>query len=152
MEELPLSTAALTRELLSILPLVNRFIISALRTEGSDETTFVQFRVLTLLLEAPMTLSALAKKRRVSLQAASEQIQSLVDRGWVVRVPDPNDRRQALLHITDEGRQQLEDAYEDVATLLIPIMGKLSTTETQSAHEGLLALRRIFSEHDSNPE
>src|SRR5215216_4640710 len=93
------STEQITRELVAVLPLLNRLIGQELRAETGDETTIVQLRVLSQLIDSPMTLSALAKKRRVSLQAASEHVQGLVDRGWVTRVADANDRRQSVLHV-----------------------------------------------------
>lgn len=138
----------LTRDLLAVLPIYIRLISASLRQKGEDEATMVQMRVLTHLMEGPITLSALAKKRRITLQAASEHIQGLVDRGWVVRVPDPNDRRQALLHLTDEGRTRLEESGEYLVNVLKPIMARLTPDEQRQAMTVLEALRRIFAEHE----
>src|SRR4051812_49341633 len=91
-------------ELLAILPLLNRLLAAELRQETNEDTTMPQFRVLTYLAEGPLTLSAIARRRRVSLQAVGELVQILVERGWVARTPDPGDRRQFLLTLTDEGR------------------------------------------------
>lgn len=152
MSTTPLSPAELSRELLSALPHINRLIAYALKKEGRDETTLVQFWVLSYLLEEPLTLSLLARKRRVSLQAASEHVQSLVDRGWVIREPDPNDRRQALLHITNEGRKQFEAAHEDVASFLAPAMQTLTPEESRSVYHALRILKRVFAEQEHNIE
>ena len=65
-----------------------------MRAAAGEDTTMPQFRVLAQLSEAPRTLSALAKGRRVSLQSMSVLVQSLVERGWIERLPDPSDRRQ----------------------------------------------------------
>src|SRR6476661_6626868 len=93
-----------TRELLSVLPLLSRIMAAELRQEPGDDTTMPQFRVLAYLTEGPLTLSAIAKLRRVSLQSAGDLIQGLVERGWLTRTPDPSDRRQSLLYLTDAGR------------------------------------------------
>src|SRR5262245_56634098 len=74
-----------------------------IRESGEEETTMMQVSVLFQIMEQPVTASDIAKKRRVSLQAASVLVQGLVQKGWVTRLPDPNDRRQFLLQITPEG-------------------------------------------------
>src|SRR6185295_15634394 len=57
------------QELLAILPLLTRLVAAEVRREAGDETTMPQFRVLTHLAEGPLTVSGLARRRRVSLQA-----------------------------------------------------------------------------------
>jgi DNA-binding MarR family transcriptional regulator len=103
------------QDLLSILPLVNRVMIVELRQEAGEETTMPQFRVLSYLQEAPLTVSDIARRRRVSFQSAGELVQTLVERGWIARIPDPNDRRQSLLHLTEIGKQ----AYEQVQSHMV---------------------------------
>src|SRR5258708_13221352 len=85
-----------TRELLSVLPLLSRIMAAELRHEPGDETTMPQFRVLAYLEDGPLTLSAIAKRRRVSLQSAGDLVQVLVERGWFMRTPYPKNRRHWL--------------------------------------------------------
>ena len=86
-----------TQELLAVLPLLSRIVAAEVRREAGEDTSMPQFRVLAHLAARPLTLSALAKKRRVSLQSMSELVQALVLRGWVAREPDPRDRRHDAL-------------------------------------------------------
>src|SRR5690349_7702539 len=99
-------------ELLAVLPLITRIVAGEVRREAGEETTMAQFRVLTHLADGPLTVTALARRRRVTLQAMGELAQALVERGWVVRTPDPSDRRQQLLSLTDHGRAHLDRANE----------------------------------------
>src|SRR5262249_16042985 len=69
------------QELLTVLPLLTRLVAAEIRREAGDETTMPQFRVLTHLAEGPLTVSGLARRRRVSLQAMGELVQLLVERG-----------------------------------------------------------------------
>src|SRR5215218_2698834 len=92
-------------DLLSILPALNRIMIVELRQEGGEDTTMPQFRVLSYLSEAPMTVSDVARQRRVSFQSAGELVQTLVERGWIDRIAEQKDRRQSLLDLTEAGRQ-----------------------------------------------
>ncbi len=140
-----------TRELLSVLPLLNRIISAELRLEAGEDTTMPQFRVMAYLCENPLTLSALARKRRVSLQAAGELVQALVERGWVTRSPDPTDRRQSLLALTDEGKARYEHAQDRMLRRLVPFMETLTATEMAAVRIALPALHRaLMGEEDSN--
>ncbi|SRR5581483_755666 len=133
-----------TRELLAVLPLLNRIIAAELRLEAGEDTTMPQFRVMAYLCAGPLTLSELARKRRVSLQAAGELVQSLVERGWVTRSPDPTDRRQSLLALTEEGRVRYEHAQERMLRRLVPLMERLTAKEIAAVRIALSALRRVL--------
>ncbi len=133
------------RELLTILPLINRIMVAGLRQEVGEDTTIPQFRVLAYLAEQPLTMSEIARRRRVSLQAAGELIQTLVERGWVNRVPDPNDRRQTLLHLSDAGQQQYRRAYSRMLSHLTPFMEQLTPEEMSAVQVALHALRRVLA-------
>lgn len=139
-----------TQELLAILPLLNRIVAAEVRREAGEDTTLAQFRVLSNLAADPQTLSALAKQRRVSLQSMSEQVQVLVARGWIVREPDPNDRRQALLHLTDHGRAHYERADEQMLQRLAPLMAQLTTSELAATRTALPALRRVLTQEEDH--
>jgi len=134
------------RQLLAILPLINRILVADLRQEAGDNTTMPQFRVLAYLAEKPLTMSEVARIRRVTLQSAGELVQTLVDRGWITRVADPNDRRQTLLHLTDVGKQQYERVNSRMLTHMTPIMEKLTTEEMSTVQVALEALERVLAE------
>jgi DNA-binding MarR family transcriptional regulator len=139
-----------TQELLSVLPLLNRIVAAEVRREAGQETTMPQFRVLAHLAAGAQTLSALAKKRRVSLQSMSELVQALVERGWVARTPDPSDRRQALLGLTDHGRAHYERAHDQMLRRLAPLMAQLAPEELAAVRMALPALRRVLIQEDDH--
>lgn len=141
----------LTNELLAILPLLMGIVAAEVRREAGEATTMPQYRVLAHLAAQPLTLSGLAKQRRVSLQAMSELVQALVERGWVVRVPDPRDRRQQMLHLTEQGRQRYERAQHQTLQRLIPLMSQLDETERVAVRQALLALRRVLAGEENEP-
>jgi len=141
-----------TRELLAVLPLLNRIMIAQLRPEAHDDMTMPQFRVLALLDEQPQTLSALARKRRVSLQAGGELVQVLVERGWVTRTPDPADRRQWLLELSEVGRRQYEQAQTRMVRGLIPLIEQLTDEEMCAVQCALPALHRVLSSGQGTDE
>jgi DNA-binding MarR family transcriptional regulator len=137
--------ARAARELLAVLPLLTRIVAAEVRREAGDDTTMQQFRVLTYLAEGPLTVSALARRRRVSLQAMGELVQMLVERGWIARTPDQTDRRQQLLTLTEHGCRHYARAQELVMAQLEPLLSKLDAREMAAVRVALPALRRVFA-------
>ena len=139
-----------TREVLAVLPLLNRIVGAEVRREAGEDTTIGQFRVLAHLSEGPLTLSVLAKRRRVSLQSMSELAQTLVERGWIARTPDPTDRRQHLLQLTDAGLAHYQRTQEMTIRQLAPLLAQLSAAEMAAVSTALPALRRVLTQEESS--
>lgn len=140
---------ALTQELLAILPLLTRIVAAEVRREAGEATTMPQFRVLAHLADEPLTLSALAKQRRVSLQSMSELVQALVERGWVQRTPDASDRRQHILQLSEHGRSHYQQAQLQTLRRLVPLMSELDAAERDAVQRALPALRRVLMREES---
>lgn len=113
-------------DLLSILPMLNRVMIVELRREAGEDTTMPQFRVLSYLNQSPLTVSDIARKRRVSFQSAGELVQTLVERGWVSRTADPKDRRQSLLRLTEAGQREYDRAQNHMLDRISELLEQLS--------------------------
>jgi DNA-binding MarR family transcriptional regulator len=139
-------------DLLSILPLLNRIMIVELRQEAGDETTMPQFRVLGYLYDAPMTVSDVARLRRVSFQSAGELVQGLVERGWITRIPDPNDRRQSLLHLTDAGKQQYERAQGQMLERLSDLLDKLPDEDQAVIRRAMSLLQSVLVDDEEQDD
>ncbi|MCA0454290.1 MAG: MarR family transcriptional regulator [Chloroflexi bacterium] len=142
------------QDLLAVVPLLTRIMAVELREEAGEDTTMPQFRVLSYLAEAPLTVSAIARKRRVSFQSAGELVQSLVTRGWITRIPDPDDRRQSLLHLSDEGRSHYSRAQQKMLARLVIYMDQLDEAEQTTIQSALQSLHRVLvqevNEHDDH--
>ncbi len=65
--------------------------------------TLPQLRVLHLAQVQEPTLSDVASALRVTRPTATRLVDSLVERGWLERMPDPNDRRRIRLKTTAAG-------------------------------------------------
>jgi len=137
----PYTTASV---LFKTLPLLGRVMGTRMRDTGEEEGTFAQIMVLTQYRDRPFTVSELAKKRRVSLQSASTLAQRLVDRGWIVRTPDPNDRRQILLELTPEGMAHAQVVHEQFISSMAEILEPLTSEELEAGETFLTALQRIL--------
>lgn len=139
------STDDLSHQLLILLAPLNRLVISEARAEVGEEITMAQFRVLTLLAEGSLTVSVLARARRVSLQAMSELVQQLVARGWLEREPDPRDRRQTLLSLTEAGRAHHQHIETRLVRHLSTLLTSLGPDEQDAVRLALPALHRVLT-------
>jgi DNA-binding MarR family transcriptional regulator len=121
-----------------------------LRGSGEEETTLMQIGVLHQIQEQPITASELAERRKVSLQSASVLVQGMVEKGWLMREPDPNDRRQFILQVTPEGLAKAEAVKAQITHLMEGFLEGLSDEEMKAAEVFLPALSRILANQMTN--
>lgn len=133
------------RAMLEVFPNLGRLMHVRMRETGEEEATFMQMGVLARIQEGRMTTSDLAKMRKVSLQSASVLVQALVDRGWLTRTPDPNDRRQQLLEVTPEGAERARAVRDQMIGLIAAVVHDLTPEELQAASVFLPALHRVIT-------
>jgi DNA-binding MarR family transcriptional regulator len=105
------------------------------------------FRVLLLLTQGPANLSTLASRIEVSLPTMSNSISTLVERGWVARRRDPEDRRRVLIEITPQGCGVLERIRDVAQDHVEQALRGLSDAECEQVIDGLGTLRRVFNDH-----
>jgi DNA-binding MarR family transcriptional regulator len=76
-------------------------------------------RLMSLLDElGPSTVSALAQADRCSQPTMTGLVNGLADKGWVQRVPHPDDARASLVSMTPDGRRKLTTVRRRNATLV----------------------------------
>lgn len=66
---------------------------------------------LSFLWSGPKTASAIAKHTRLTPAAVTALIDRLEKRGFVRRLPDPDDRRKVLVEAAEQTRKVTEEAY-----------------------------------------
>ena len=143
------SSLSVAELVLTIFPRFRRLIMYHYHQKIADEITFSQLRTLGKLIEQPITLSDLAEEINVTRQGASLQVQSLVEHGWVERIPDPADRRSALLKVTEEGCAHWQPARRIQVEYLAGLFEQLSMDEIEAFKTTFLALQRILKQFDS---
>src|SRR5579859_3912423 len=133
------------QELLKLMPTLGRLMGHHMRETAGDDVTLMQVMALTKIQDRQLTTSELAKQRNVSLQSASVLVQSLVEHGWVVRLPDPTDRRQSLLQLTPEGLAHHKAATGRLINYLAAFLGALTDEQIEAAQVLLPALQDLFA-------
>ena len=86
-------------------------------------------------------ISLLAERAGVSKQAMGQLVDELERDGFVVRLPDPSDRRATLIKFTERGWQFLQDAYQvklDIEATYATILGPEQFATLRSLLDTLL--------------
>ncbi|HZP71857.1 MAG TPA: MarR family transcriptional regulator [Gaiellaceae bacterium] len=94
--------------------------------------------------EGPRTTSALAAAERMRPQSMAQTVGELQAAGLVARRPDPIDRRQILIELTDEGRDMLlADRRRRDGWLARAIASELTDDEQETLIRAVPLLRRL---------
>ena len=129
--------------LASELRLVLGRLVRRMRAEG--RLPLAQMAVLGRLERGgAATVSALATAERVRPQSMSQTVGELEADGLVTRRPDPTDRRQLLVELTDTGHTTLADERRHrEGWLARAIADDLSPAERATLEAALEPLRRL---------
>ncbi|HEY7397723.1 MAG TPA: MarR family transcriptional regulator [Gaiellaceae bacterium] len=94
--------------------------------------------------EGPRTTSALAAAERVRPQSMAQTVAELQSAGLVSRTPDPTDRRQVLIELTDGGRETLAaDRRRREGWLADAMTHELTADEQETLIRAVPLLRRL---------
>ena len=108
-----------------------------------------QFESLRYLRDHPGSRVAdLAAEFAIGVGAASKGVDRLERAGWVVRRPNPSDRRSSLLALTDEGRRLADDAEGTVGERLAELLADPLDASSLPAVAQALARLRSALERD----
>ncbi|WP_238412023.1 MarR family winged helix-turn-helix transcriptional regulator [Saccharothrix deserti] len=89
--------------------------------------TVAQYTALTVLERHDgLPAARLARDSFVTAQSMADMVYALEKRGLIMRERNPANRRELLIHLTDEGRKLLADQAEAVAALERRMTSELS--------------------------
>jgi DNA-binding MarR family transcriptional regulator len=120
------------------------------RATDDEPISLGHVRMLKLLHGQQRTLGELAARHHVSPSTMSRTIDMLVRRDWVERRADPDDRRQVLLRLTDDGRDVYGTMMEHAHQGLAELIGRLDEAEIEQLFQGLSVLQRLVARADQS--
>ena len=135
---------AVSQEIVEVIPLIMRTIVAD-HHSSSHSMSPAHLRLLTILAHHSCNLSELALRQAVRLPTMSNSISVLVQRGWVKRVPSPDDRRQVVLELTPDGRAVLCDIKGQAEARVAELLGRLSSDELKRLSAGITILEGALS-------
>jgi DNA-binding MarR family transcriptional regulator len=93
-------------------------------------------------IEGGTRLSTLASRANITPQAVGELVDDLERLGYVVRRPDPDDRRAKRIILTDRGRDCVAAAFETITDLEAELDRALGSEAVDMLHR---MLKRIIA-------
>ncbi|MFF7145154.1 MarR family winged helix-turn-helix transcriptional regulator [Streptomyces nodosus] len=107
---------------------------------------------LTLLgRHGDMRMSKLAELLAVDMSVTSRHVAHAADRGWIMRSPDPTDKRSRILRLTTAGRAQLDELSRRTTELLAERLSTWSDDDLGHLTRLLTRLRENFGDCRSAP-
>jgi DNA-binding MarR family transcriptional regulator len=139
--ERPANLAVLMREAFVAL---NDLVVARLAERGHGVIRAAHGAVFQYLDDTGTTVSLLAERAQMTKQAMAELVQHLETHGYLIRVPDPNDRRAKLVLPTERGREVLTLAQELVPELEGRVTKLLGADRTRALRQDLDTIRHAF--------
>lgn len=144
----PSNLAVLMREAYVAL---NDLVLSRLAAAGHGAVRAAHSAVFQYLDDTGATVSTLAERAQITKQAMGELVGHLEQHGYVVRVPDPADRRAKLVLPTGAGRKVVAIAQSLVPDVDARIAAVVGAGRLEALRADLEAVRRIARELETAP-
>ena len=144
----PSNTAVLLREAFLAL---NDLVIVRLAERGHAAVRPAHAAVFQYLDDTGTTVSTLAARAQMTKQAMAELVAHLERHGYVVRVPDPADRRAKLVQPTATGREVVAIAQELVPEIEQRVDAALGPDRAREFRRDLEMLQRAAPGHAATP-
>jgi DNA-binding MarR family transcriptional regulator len=138
------------RLLLKAMRAFNEQSMTAIRALGHADLSLAHAAVLPHIDVTGTRLTEIAERAGLRKQSASQLVDELVTAGYVVKKPDPIDKRASLIGFTRRGRQFLEHAAgvkRDIEDGLERALGTASYRELRRLLEALPAAMATIGRH-----
>jgi DNA-binding MarR family transcriptional regulator len=101
--------------------------------------------LVTLEEHEPLRLSELARREAVTPPTMSRVLAALDDAGLLVRRPDPQDARSALVELSEEGRATIEKIRTERTAMLAERLERLTPEHRAALEQALPALEALVA-------
>jgi len=108
--------------------------------------TIEQFHILRHMRKGIGSVSELAEVKQISRSAISQALDTLVDRGFITRRQDREDRRHIHLELTPAGNDLLDAVFQENRAWMASKMTGLTPEELNMLLEAMDLLNRTFAE------
>ncbi|MHB8806918.1 MAG: MarR family winged helix-turn-helix transcriptional regulator [Anaerolineaceae bacterium] len=106
--------------------------------------TLIQFHILRHIRHGIHSVGGLAEKQQISRPAISQAVETLVEKGLVIRLPDAQDRRYVRLELTESATELLEVVFSKNRQWMAKKMASLKQDELETIMTAMEILKRTF--------
>ena len=111
-----------------------------------------QFMTLNVVPKQGMTLTELARKLNLSAATLNETVNSLADRGLVIRSQDLRDARKLIITATKQGEAMQNSASQEFHSSMAGLLARMSKTRREGLLAGLEQMLKLSHLDQENPQ
>ena len=109
-----------------------------------DITRTQQIIMLSLCIEGTLTMSQLASKINTSNEQATRAVAQLVDKGFVIRMQNPDNRRVINIRLTDEAMRFMEKMKNEILDDILGKFSSVSDSDMKKMKDALVFINSIL--------
>ena len=125
---------------------------AAFAEAGFDDLPRAGAFVLARVFDSTSPLADLTRELRISKQAVSQLIDTMVMRGYLERTADSEDRRRMLITLTARGEEAATVAWKAATSVDTELASRLSPEGIAALRAGLIALAQMSTRTRSVPD
>ena len=132
------------------------FFKNLLKHKDKAETTPImspKSRALMILTKCgALSISEVGKKLYISKPNMTSLVDSLIEEGFVTRIDDKNDRRIIHIKITENGKKEAKELFNNAKEIIKGNLAQLDEKDLEDLHESIIKIKNIFSKLKGNDE
>ena len=127
-----------------IYPLSRKLVFDTFDKKKYDITITQQIIMLSLCIEGTLTMSQLASKINTSNEQATRAVAQLVDKGFVIRMQNPDNRRVINIRLTDEAMRFMEKMKNEILDDILGKFSSVSDSDMKKMKDALVFINSIL--------
>jgi DNA-binding MarR family transcriptional regulator len=127
-----------------IYPLSRKLVFDTFDKKKYEITRTQQIILLSLSVAGVLNMSQLAEKINTSNEQATRAVAQLVDKGFIVRMQNPTNRRVINIMLTDEARLFLSKMKDEILGELVSRFSEIPDEEMEQLYSSILNVSTIL--------
>lgn len=127
-----------------IYPLSRKLVFDTFDKKKDEITRTQQIIMLSLCIEGTLTMSQLASKINTSNEQATRAVAQLVDKGFVIRMQNPDNRRVINIRLTDEAMRFMEKMKNEILDDILGKFSSVSDSDMKKMKDALVFINSIL--------
>lgn len=131
--------------LLSVMPPWYCYIAKPFKKLLAEDVSLNMYYCIRILSDHPsMSMTEIARLMRISKQQMTKLVDKMIERGFAVRVSDPDDRRIVRVQLTDHAQAYIERFLAQDAGCYRELFESMRDEDREEFGRALASIRRVF--------